>query len=88
MTKPTKENGLFLTITRETFLYLGKDSQHAVPFRTDVRMVLTYAASWLYAYSHVYASLIPHLDARNILRPETVESLFLAWRATIDPIYR
>lgn len=30
----------------------------------------------------------PPLDARNILRPETVESLFLAWRATNDPIYR
>ncbi|WAQ87626.1 hypothetical protein PtA15_8A531 [Puccinia triticina] len=30
----------------------------------------------------------PPLDARNILRPETVESLFLAWRATKDPVYR
>ncbi|KAG0141673.1 hypothetical protein CROQUDRAFT_673980 [Cronartium quercuum f. sp. fusiforme G11] len=30
----------------------------------------------------------PPLDARNILRPETVESLFLGWRATHDPIYR
>ncbi|KAG8892012.1 mannosyl-oligosaccharide alpha-1,2-mannosidase [Tulasnella sp. 403] len=30
----------------------------------------------------------PHLDARYILRPETVESLFLAFRLTGDPIYR
>ncbi|CAH7687590.1 family 47 glycoside hydrolase, partial [Phakopsora pachyrhizi] len=30
----------------------------------------------------------PPLDARNILRPETVESLFLGWRTTGDPIYR
>ena len=28
------------------------------------------------------------IDARNILRPETVESLFLAYRITGDPIYR
>ncbi|PLW11436.1 hypothetical protein PCANC_21274 [Puccinia coronata f. sp. avenae] len=35
-----------------------------------------------------YDPLMPPLDARNILRPETVESLFLAWRATKDPIYR
>jgi hypothetical protein len=28
------------------------------------------------------------IDARNILRPETVESLFLAYRATGDEIYR
>ena len=30
----------------------------------------------------------PPIDARNILRPETVESLFLAYRITGDPIYR
>jgi len=35
-----------------------------------------------------YNPQVPPLDARNILRPETVESLFLAWRATKDPIYR
>lgn len=28
------------------------------------------------------------IDARNILRPETVESLFLAYRTTGDEIYR
>jgi hypothetical protein len=28
------------------------------------------------------------IDGRNILRPETVESLFLAWRATGDIKYR
>lgn len=28
------------------------------------------------------------IDARNILRPETVESLFLAYRATGDEKYR
>ena len=28
------------------------------------------------------------IDARNILRPETVESLFVAYRITGDPIYR
>ncbi|GAA5929629.1 glycoside hydrolase family 47 protein [Sporobolomyces koalae] len=30
----------------------------------------------------------PPIDARNILRPETVESLFVAYRVTGDPIYR
>jgi mannosyl-oligosaccharide alpha-1,2-mannosidase len=30
----------------------------------------------------------PLIDARNILRPETVESLFLAYRATGDEQYR
>ncbi|GAA5821417.1 hypothetical protein JCM11251_004613 [Rhodosporidiobolus azoricus] len=30
----------------------------------------------------------PPIDARNILRPETVESLFVAYRLTGDPIYR
>lgn len=30
----------------------------------------------------------PPLDARNILRPETVESLFIAYRVTGNPIYR
>jgi len=30
----------------------------------------------------------PPIDARNILRPETVESLFVAYRTTGDPIYR
>lgn len=30
----------------------------------------------------------PLIDARNILRPETVESLFLAFHLTGDPIYR
>ena len=29
----------------------------------------------------------PH-DAKNMLRPETMESLFVAWRLTHDPIYR
>ena len=31
---------------------------------------------------------VPPLDARNILRPETVESLFIGWRLTHNPIYR
>lgn len=35
-----------------------------------------------------YSKERPPLDARNILRPETVESLLLAWRATHDETYR
>lgn len=31
---------------------------------------------------------IKPLDAHNLLRPETVESLFIMWRITKDPIYR
>lgn len=31
---------------------------------------------------------IKDLDAHNILRPETVESLFILWKVTGDPIYR
>ena len=27
-------------------------------------------------------------DAHNLLRPESVESLFIMWRATRDPLYR
>ena len=30
----------------------------------------------------------PLIDARNILRPETVESLYIAFHLTGDPIYR
>lgn len=30
----------------------------------------------------------PLIDARNILRPETVESLFIAYQQSGDPIYR
>ncbi|EGG12305.1 family 47 glycoside hydrolase, partial [Melampsora larici-populina 98AG31] len=40
---------------------------------------------WMIPHYHKSS---PPLDARNILRPETVESLFLAWRSTHDPIYR
>ena len=32
--------------------------------------------------------IIKPLDAHNLQRPETVESLFLMWRVTNDPIYR
>lgn len=31
---------------------------------------------------------VPLIDARNILRPETVESLFIAYHLSGDPIYR
>lgn len=31
---------------------------------------------------------IKTLDAHNLQRPETVESLFLMWRITQDPVYR
>lgn len=27
-------------------------------------------------------------DAHNLLRPETMESLFVMWRVTRDPMYR
>lgn len=27
-------------------------------------------------------------DAHNLLRPETMESLFVIWRVTRDPLYR
>jgi len=32
--------------------------------------------------------IVKPLDAHNLQRPETVESLFLMWRITRDPIYR
>ncbi|KAI5481705.1 mannosyl-oligosaccharide alpha-1,2-mannosidase, glycoside hydrolase family 47 protein [Pseudohyphozyma bogoriensis] len=38
--------------------------------------------------SRAMAAPNPPIDARNILRPETVESLFIAYRITGDPIYR
>lgn len=39
-------------------------------------------ASWKKDY------IVKPLDAHNLLRPETVESQFLMWRVTNDPIYR
>ncbi|KAI9604596.1 hypothetical protein KEM48_002349 [Puccinia striiformis f. sp. tritici PST-130] len=44
-----------------------------------------YQRGWLIPHSDPKS---PPLDARNILRPETVESLFFGWRTTKDPIYR
>ncbi|KAI9602831.1 hypothetical protein H4Q26_002136 [Puccinia striiformis f. sp. tritici PST-130] len=44
-----------------------------------------YQREWLIPHSDPKS---PPLDARNILRPETVESLFFGWRTTKDPIYR
>ncbi|GAA6025092.1 hypothetical protein JCM11491_004778 [Sporobolomyces phaffii] len=41
-----------------------------------------------YINSRRLAAPEPPIDARNILRPETVESLFVAYRVTGDPIYR
>lgn len=38
--------------------------------------------------SRARAAPNPPIDARNILRPETVESLFVAYRITGDPLYR
>ena len=32
--------------------------------------------------------IIKRLDAHNLQRPETVESLFMMWRITEDPLYR
>jgi mannosyl-oligosaccharide alpha-1,2-mannosidase len=32
--------------------------------------------------------IIKPLDAHNLQRPETVESLFVMWRVTGDPVYR
>lgn len=32
--------------------------------------------------------IIKYFDAHNLQRPETVESLFMMWRITNDPIYR
>jgi len=32
--------------------------------------------------------IVKPLDAHNLQRPETVESLFMMWRVTNDPIYR
>ncbi|KAI1498313.1 glycoside hydrolase family 47 protein [Biscogniauxia marginata] len=39
-------------------------------------------ASWKRDY------IVKPLDAHNLQRPETVESLFMMWRITEDPIYR
>jgi rhamnogalacturonyl hydrolase YesR len=41
---------------------------------------------WLYADATCRGGAL--IDARNILRPETVESLFLAYRSTGDEKYR
>ena len=41
-----------------------------------------YGASWIKDYNR------KSLEAHNLQRPETVESLSLMWRITKDPIYR
>ncbi|KAK4050154.1 mannosyl-oligosaccharide alpha-1,2-mannosidase [Microbotryomycetes sp. JL201] len=41
-----------------------------------------------YVISRIEGSDVPPIDARNILRPELVESLFVAYRITGDRMYR
>lgn len=56
----------------------GSDD-HAVPVGVSCLTVLP----------HKIKQYRPHLqDAHNLLRPETVESLFVLWRVTGDPLYR
>ncbi|KAI1632885.1 glycoside hydrolase family 47 protein [Biscogniauxia mediterranea] len=60
------------------------DEQDLQPFPGKRRMAPTRnsLASWKRDY------IIKPLDAHNLQRPETVESLFMMWRITEDPIYR
>ncbi|POY75826.1 putative Mannosyl-oligosaccharide 1,2-alpha-mannosidase [Rhodotorula taiwanensis] len=47
-----------------------------------------YKREWFINSRQTGPNVDPPIDARNILRPETVESLFVAYRVTGDPIYR
>lgn len=55
----------------------NNDKNGAARPRTSDRL-----ASWKKDY------IIKPLDAHNLQRPETVESLFMMWRITEDPLYR
>lgn len=56
-------------------------------FHQDEALARKTGRDW-YINSREKTAPHPPLDARNILRPETVESLFIAYRITGDPIYR
>ena len=58
-----------------------------VNFYTDVPAAKKAGREW-FINSRARAAPNTPIDARNILRPETVESLFVAYRITGDPIYR
>ncbi|KAJ7644151.1 glycoside hydrolase [Roridomyces roridus] len=47
-----------------------------------------YPSDWYIKGAHTRPGELPPYDARYILRPETVESLFLAFRLTGDEMYR
>lgn len=56
-------------------------------FHRDPKVARSQGREW-YINSRKATYPRPPLDARNVLRPETVESLFIAYRLTGDPIYR
>ncbi|ORY88760.1 glycoside hydrolase [Leucosporidium creatinivorum] len=58
-----------------------------VNFHTDALHAKKDGREW-FINSRARAAPNTPIDARNILRPETVESLFVAYRITGDPVYR
>jgi hypothetical protein len=59
-----------------------------VYFHTHPNDAKKYGREWFINSRKPGPDQEPPIDARNILRPETVESLFVAYRVTGDPIYR
>ncbi|GAA5826010.1 hypothetical protein JCM5353_008995 [Sporobolomyces roseus] len=58
------------------------------PYSPAASIDKTHLSRQWFINSRKLAAPNPPIDARNILRPETVESLFVAYRTTGDPIYR
>ncbi|GAA5855970.1 hypothetical protein JCM8547_000435 [Rhodosporidiobolus lusitaniae] len=58
-----------------------------VNYYLDPSLAHSAGRDWFINSRHLSATH-PPIDARNILRPETVESLFVAYRLTGDPVYR
>lgn len=59
-----------------------------VNFFTHKNDAKRYGREWFINSRQPGPDTEPPIDARNILRPETAESLFVAYRVTGDPIYR
>lgn len=56
--------------------------------RKLISLLFSKTTVWCLTMPYPASNDTPILDGRNILRPETVESLFLAYRLTGDRLYR
>jgi hypothetical protein len=64
------------------WFHAGDAALQPIPGRSPLPTSKDSISSWKEDY------IVKPLDAHNLQRPETVESLFMLWRTTEDPIYR